>query len=159
VRTRVFVLASLLLTGGCGGSAPSAPAPVVNLPNGHYLLAVYSAGIGCVVSTFGQGGAPASAVSIPVDVAADGDRWHVAAREAAVGSLAMDLSRNAVGVDGSAWGTLTQPGISVTLQHQVIGTPNGPSDGVMGSVAGMVNYAGSTGTAFCNTNLWSLTRQ
>jgi hypothetical protein len=71
----------------------------------------------------------------------------------------MNLSPTEVGVDGSAWGTLTQPGVSVTLQHQVTGTANGPSPGVVGSVAGTVNYAGSNGTMFCNTNLWSLTRR
>jgi hypothetical protein len=160
VHKWVSVLASILLAAGCaGGGSPSAPATVVNMPDGNYLLAVYSAGIGCLVSTFGQGGAPSSAVSIPVAVAADGDKWHVAARDASAGSLAMRLSRSPVGVDGSAWGTLTQPGVSVTLQHEVTGTPNGPSAGIVGSVAGTVNYAGSTGTAFCSTNLWSLTRE
>jgi hypothetical protein len=160
VHRQVVVLASILLAAGCGGGgSPSAPAPVVNLPDGNYLLAVYSAGIGCFVSTFGQGGAPSSAVSIPVAVSADGERWRVAAREVSAGSLAMSLGRSAVGVDGSAWGTLTQPGVSVTLQHQVNGTANGPSAGVVGSVEGTVNYSGSTGTAFCNTNLWSLTRE
>jgi hypothetical protein len=159
VHRWVFVLASILLAAGCGGDGPpSAPAHVVNLPDGQYLLAVYSSGIGCLVSTFGQGAPPVSSVSIPVAVAAEGDKWHVAARDASAGSLAMSLSPSAVGVDGAAWGTLTQPGVSVTLQHQVSGTPNGPSAGVVGSVAGTVNYAGSTGTAFCSTNLWSLTR-
>ena len=75
-------------------------------------------------------------------VAADGDHWRVASREPSAGSLAMSLERSAVGVDGSAWGTLTQPGISVTLQHQVSGAADGPSAGVVGSVAGTVNYAG-----------------
>ena len=157
---RVVVLASILLAIGCGGAgAPAAPAPVVNLPDGPYVLAVYSSGIGCLVTTFTQGGQPVSSVSIPVSVAADGSRWHVASREPSAGSLAMSLERSAVGVDGSAWGTLTQPGVSVTLQHQLTGAPMGPSAGIVGSVAGTVNYAGSTGTAFCNTNLWSLKRE
>jgi hypothetical protein len=153
------VLASILVVAGCSGAgAPAAPAQVVNLPDGPYLLAVYSAGIGCLVSTFGQGAPPTSAVYIPVAVAADGDKWHVVARDSSAGSLTMSLARTAIGVDGAAWGTLTQPGVSVTLQHQVSGTPNGPNAGVVGSVEGTVNYAGSTGTAFCSTNLWSLTR-
>ena len=58
-------------------------------------------------------------------------------------------------VAGSAWGTLTQPGVSVTLQHDVNGTATGAA-GLVGSVEGTVNYSGSNGTAFCNTNLWSL---
>jgi hypothetical protein len=155
---RRAMLALMLLAGACGGDSPVQPTPAVNLPDGTYLLAVYSASIGCFVSTFNQGGAPNSAVSIPVVVAAEGDGWHVAARDASAGSLAMRLSRTAVGVDGSAWGTLTQPGVAVTLQHDVTGTANGPSAGLVGSVAGTVNYSGSSGTAFCTTNLWSLTR-
>ena len=77
------MLASILLAAGCGGAkAPDAPTPVVNLPDGSYVLAVYSSGIGCLVTTFSQGALPTSSVSIPVSVAADGDRWRVASREA-----------------------------------------------------------------------------
>jgi hypothetical protein len=156
---RRAMLAMILLAGACGGDAsPVQPSPAVHLPDGDYLLAVYSASIGCFVSTFNQGSPPNSAVSIPVAVAAEGEGWRVAARDATAGSLAMRLARTSVGVDGSAWGTLTQPGVSVTLQHDVTGTANGPSAGLVGALAGTVNYSGSSGTAFCTTNLWSLTR-
>ena len=84
--------------------------------------------------------------------------WRPASQSA--GSLAMTLAPTAVGVDGQAWGTLMQPGVSVTLQHQVngTGTGSGAAEGVVGSVSGTVNYAGTSGTAFCTTNLWSLSR-
>jgi hypothetical protein len=157
---RWFVLASILLTGACGGAgSPTKPAPVppVSLPDGNYLLAVYSAGLSCLMATYGTGATPSSAVRIPVAVALDGDHWRVGSRDSAAGSLAMTLARTDVGVNGNAWGTLAQPGVLVTLQHQVNGTANGPSPGVVGSVAGTVNYAGTNGTAFCSTNLWSLT--
>lgn len=152
-----LMLASLLLLAACGGAAaPNAPSPTLALPNGEYLLAVYANTLACSILTFGQGVSPGSAVAIPVQLSADGEGWRVSSREAAAGSLAMTLSRNAVGVEGAAWGTL--PGVSVTLQHQISGTSNGPASGLNGIVAGTVNYSGSTGTAFCSTNLWSLTR-
>jgi hypothetical protein len=158
---RVFVLASILVAAGCGAGSPAAPAPVpaVSLPDGNYLLAVYASGFNCTMATYGSGSQPGSSVRIPVGVAFDGDHWRVAARDTAAGSLAMSLARTEVGVNGNAWGTLTQPGVSVTLQHQVSGTANGGSAGVIGSVEGTVNYAGAGGTAFCSTNLWSLTRE
>ncbi len=162
MHIRIVVLASILLAAGCGGSgAPAAPAlvPPVSLPDGDYLLAVYSSGFGCIMAMYGSGGPPTVAVRIPVAVALDGDHWRVGARDTAAGSLAMSLARTDVGVNGNAWGTLTQPGVLVTLQHQVSGTANGPSAGVVGSVEGTVNYNGTNGTAFCSTNLWSLTRE
>jgi hypothetical protein len=156
---RALTLASLLLLAACGGaSAPAAPSPTVILPDGEYLLAVYANGLACSILTFGPGVSPGSAVSIPVRVSGEGDGWRVNSREAATGSLSMTLSRNAVGVEGAASGTLLQPGVSVTLQHQISGTSNGAASGLNGTVAGTVNYSGSTGTAFCSTNLWSLTR-
>src|SRR4051812_27701919 len=93
--------------------------PAVTLPSGNYRLAVYSAGIGCSTLTFGQGPLAGASIRIPVGVSSDGEHWHVASRDNAPGSLEMDLAPNVVGVIGQAWGTLTQPGISVTLQHQV----------------------------------------
>ena len=111
------------------------------------------------MATYGSGGTPGSSVRIPVAVALDGDHWRVGSRDSAAGSLTMTLARTDVGVNGSALGTLAQPGVLVTLQHQVNGTANGPSAGVVGSVEGTVNYAGTNGTAFCATNLWSLTRE
>jgi hypothetical protein len=156
------VLASFLLMVGCGGAgSPSKPTPLppVTLPDGNYQLAVYSSGFTCIMSTFGNGGVPSSAVRIPVAVALDGDHWRVASREVAAGSLTMMLARTDAGVNGNAWGTLAQPGVLVNLQHQVNGTANGPAPGVVGSVTGTVNYAGSSGTAFCSTNLWSLTQE
>ena len=107
---------------------------------------------------FGEGVSPGSAVSVPVHVVARDEGWHVGSAAASNGSLEMALSPTAVGVEGAAWGTLLQPGVSVTLQHQVSGTANGPASGLIGTVNGTVNYSGSTGTAFCSTNLWSLTR-
>ena len=71
----------------------------------------------------------------------------------------MTLARTDVGVNGSALGTARAARRARTLQHQVNGTANGPSAGVVGSVEGTVNYAGTNGTAFCATNLWSLTRE
>ena len=159
---RVSVLASILLAVGCGGSGSptaSAPVPPVSLPDGNYQLAVYSSGFNCVMATYGVGGTPGSSVRIPVAVALDGDHWRVGSRDSAAGSLTMTLARTDVGVNGSALGTLAQPGVLVTLQHQVNGTANGPSAGVVGSVEGTVNYAGTNGTAFCATNLWSLTKE
>jgi hypothetical protein len=159
---RLSVLASILLAVGCGGAGgPAAPSPVpaVSLPEGDYQLAVYSSGFGCIMATYGSGGTPGRAVRIPVAVALDGDHWRVASRDSSAGSLTMTLARTDVGVNGNAWGTLAQPGVLVTLQHQVSGTANGPSAGVVGSVEGTVNYAGTTGTAFCSTNLWSLTKE
>jgi hypothetical protein len=156
------VLASILLAASCGGAgSPASPAPVpaVSLPEGNYQLAVYSSGFNCIMATYGNGGSPSSAVRIPVAVALDGDHWRVASRDSSTGSLTMSLARTDVGVNGNAWGTLAQPGVLVTLQHQVSGTANGPSAGVVGSVEGTVNYAGTNGTAFCSTNLWSLTRE
>jgi hypothetical protein len=162
VRKRWSVLASIVLMAACGGSgSPSRPSalPPVTLPDGNYQLAVYSSGFTCIMSTFGNGGVPSSAVRIPVAVALDGDHWRVASRDSAAGSLTMTLARTDAGVNGNAWGTLAQPGVLVTLQHEVNGTANGPSPGVVGSVAGTVNYAGANGTAFCSTNLWSLTQE
>jgi hypothetical protein len=161
MRFRLAVLALSALVSGCGGSSadsPGSPSPNLSLPDGDYLLAVYSSGFGCVVSSHGQGGAPNSAVQIPVSVSRDGDDWRVTSREQAAGSLAMTLVPNAVGVDGNATGTLVQPGVSVTLQHQVTGTGSGAADGLVGSVNGTVNYAGASATAFCSTNLWSLSK-
>src|SRR4051794_30830687 len=155
---RGLILTSLLLLAACGGSAPGAPSPAVSLPDGDYLLAVYSNGLACSILTFSQGVSPGSAVSARVHVAAAGEGWHVGSLAVESGSLEMALSRNAVGVEGSAWGTLLQPGVSVTLQHQITGTANGPASGLIGTVAGTVNYSGINGTAFCSTNLWSLTR-
>ena len=156
---RGLTLASLLLFAGCsGGSAPGAPSPAVSLPDGDYLLAVYANGLACSILKFGDGVSPGSAVSITVRVSGEGDGWRVGSREPASGSLAMTLSRSGVGVEGAASGTLLQPGVSVTLQHQVSGAPSGPASGLIGTVAGTVNYSGATGTAFCSTNLWSLTK-
>ena len=157
---RGLTLASLLLLGACGGgrSAPGGPSPAVSLPNGEYVMAVYANGLACSILTFGQGVSPTSAVSVPVNVLAQGDGWHVGSLAAERGSLEMALSRNAVGVEGAVWGTMLQPGVSVTLQHEISGTANGPVSGLIGTVAGTVNYSGATGTAFCSTNLWSLTR-
>ena len=153
-----LLAASIGLASACGGSAAApSPAPTVSLPDGTYLLAVYSAGIGCVLSSFTQPAAPKSSVSTPVVVGPEGEGWHVGSGDAAAGSVEMRLARTAVGVEGKVWGTLTQPGVSVTLQHSVNGTANGPAPGVIGSVEGTVNYAGPSGTAFCATNLWSLT--
>jgi hypothetical protein len=157
--SRGLTLASLLLLAACGGrSAPGAASPAVSLPDGDYLLAVYSNGLACSILTFGQGVSPGSAVSVPVHVVAQGEGWHVGAATASSGSLEMALSPNAIGVEGAAWGTLLQPGVSVTLQHQVSGTANGPASGLIGTINGTVNYSSATGTAFCSTNLWSLTR-
>jgi hypothetical protein len=153
-----LLAASIGLASACGSSAAApSPAPAVKLPDGNYLLAVYSAGIGCTLSSFGQPSAARNAVSIPVAVGGEGEGWHVSAREASNGSLAMRLEPTDVGVEGTAWGTLTEPGMTVTLKHSLSGTANGPSPGAIGSIAGTVNYAGSSGTAFCATNLWSLT--
>jgi hypothetical protein len=153
-----LLAASIGLASACGGSAAApSPAPAVTLPDGNYLLAVYSAGIGCVLSSYGQPSGARNAVSIPVAVAAEGEGWHVNSREASRGSLTMRLEKTDVGVEGNAWGTLTEPGMTVTLNHSLSGTANGPSPGAIGSVEGTVNYAGSGGTAFCATNLWSLT--
>jgi hypothetical protein len=161
VQARAVVLTSLLLAVGCGGRSgglmPTDPAPAVTLPPGAYRLAVYSAGIGCMTLTFGQGALPGASIRIPVAVASDGEHWHVASRDDAAGSLEMDLAPNVVGVNGQAWGTLTQPGMSVTLQHQVSGSPNGPAAGLVGSVTGPVSYDGAAGSVYCTTNLWSLT--
>ncbi len=155
-----LLAASIALASACGGSAAApSPAPAVRLPDGNYLLAVYSADLGCVLSSFGQPSVTRNAVSISVGVAVEGDGWHVGSREPSGGSLAMRLDRTEVGVEGTAWGTLTQPGMTVTLNHSLSGTANGPSAGVVGAVEGTVNYAGSGGTAFCATNLWSLTPQ
>ena len=162
MRFRIGILALAVMGSACGGSgsgAPVSPSPRVSLPDGDYLLAVYSSGFGCVVASHGQGGAPHNSVQIPVEVSREGDQWRVASRERAVGSLAMTLVSNAVGVDGQASGTLVQPGVSVTLQHQLTGTGNGASDGAVGSISGTVNYGGSAATAFCSTNLWSLSRE
>ncbi|MEO7788751.1 MAG: hypothetical protein ABIX28_04170 [Vicinamibacterales bacterium] len=156
---RALTLASLLLLAACGGPATAtAPSPAVALPDGIYLLAVYANSLACSVVLFGQGVPPGSSVAIPVNVAAAGEGWRVGAHDAITGSLVMTLSRSAVGVEGSASGTLLQPGMSVTLQHQISGMANGPALGVNGTVAGSVNYSGATGTAFCSTNLWSLSR-
>ena len=155
----VLSLAALASACGSGSGSPVAPGAKVSLPDGNYLLAVYSSGFGCLVASYGQGGTPNSAVQIPVWVSRDGGEWRVASREQGSGSLAMSLAANAVGVEGQASGTLVQPGISVTLQHQVNGTGSGASDGVVGSISGTVNYAGTSGTTFCSTNLWSLSRE
>ena len=157
---RWSVVASILLMVGCGGAgSPSKPSPIpsVTLPDGNYQLAVYSLRLSCIMATYGTGGTPSSAVRIPVGVSLDGDHWRVSSRDNATGSLTMMLARTDAGVNGNASGTLAQPGVLVTLQHQVNGTANGPSPGVVGSVEGTVNYAGTNGTAFCSTNLWSLT--
>jgi hypothetical protein len=129
----------------------------VTLPAGNYRLAVYSAGIGCITLAFGHGPVAGASIRIPVAVSSEGEHWHVASREEASGSLEMDLAPNVVGVNGQAWGTLTQPGMSVTLQHEVSGTPNGPAGGLVGSVAGPIRYEGAAGNVYCPTNLWSLT--
>jgi len=156
---RRLALASMVLFAACGGRpAPGAASPAVSLPDGDYRLAVYSNGLACSILTFGEGVSPGSAVSVSVHVVARDEGWHVGSAAASNGSLEMALSPTAVGVEGAAWGTLLQPGVSVTLQHQVSGTANGPASGLIGTVNGTVNYSGSTGTAFCSTNLWSLTR-
>jgi hypothetical protein len=162
MRFRIGVLALAVVASACGGSgsgSPASPSPKVNLPDGSYLLAVYSSGFGCVVASHGLGGAASNAVQIPVKVSRAGDEWRVTSREPIAGSLAMTLVANAVGVDGEATGTLVQPGMSVTLQHHLNGTGSGASDGVVGSIVGTVNYAGTGATAFCSTNLWSLSRE
>ena len=71
----------------------------------------------------------------------------------------MSLERSTVGVDGSAWGTLTQPGMSVTLQHQVSGAAYGPSPGSSARWQALSTTPERRAAAFCNTNLWSLKRE
>lgn len=162
MRFRIGVLALAGLSSACGGSgSPGSPSPRVSLSDGSYLLAVYSSALSCFMATFNQGAAPNSSVRIPVSVRREGDQWRVVSRDPAGGSLAMTLAPTAVGVDGQAWGTLVQPGTSVTLQHQVsgTGTGRGAAEGVVGSVSGTVNYSGTMGTAFCTANLWSLSRE
>jgi hypothetical protein len=155
-----LLAASIGLASACGSStAGPSPAPAVTLPDGNYLLAVYSAGIGCSLSSFGPPTASKNAVSIPVAVGGEGEGWRVTSRSPSNGTLAMRLDRTEFGVEGNAWGTLTEPGMTVTLNHSLTGTANGPSPGAIGSVEGTVNYAGASGTAFCATNLWSLTAE
>jgi hypothetical protein len=159
---RIGILALAVLTSGCGGSSdsPTAPTPTVTLTDGNYQLAVYSSTLSCLMVTYSNGATPTSAVQVPVWVDQDGDHWLVNARDDASGSIAITLARNGPGVSGMASGTLTSPGVSVTLsQHQLSGTANGAAEGVVGNVAGSVSYASAGGSAFCSTNLWSLTRQ
>ena len=157
---RTGVLALAVLASACGGAStsPAAPSPAVSLPDGTYQLAVYSSGLSCLMVTYNQGSAPVSSVQVPVWVGVDGDHWQVTSREATNGSIAITLTRNGTGVSGTATGTLTASGVSVTLQHQLNGNPNGSAEGIVGFVAGTVNYASAGGTAFCSTNMWSLTR-
>jgi multidrug efflux pump subunit AcrA (membrane-fusion protein) len=154
---RDLALASLVLLAACGGgsASPVAGSPPVTLPDGDYILSVYSTGLTCVMVTYGSAAAPNVSVGVPVRLAADGDRWHAASRDPARGSVQLTLARNHTAVTGTASGTLTPEGTSVTLQHQISGTATA-SDGIIGSVEGTVNYASAGGTAFCSTNLWSL---
>jgi hypothetical protein len=159
---RVSVLASILLAVSCGGSGSptaSAPVPPVSLPDGNYQLAVYSSGFNCVMATYGSGGTPGSSVRIPVAVALDGDHWRVGSRDSAAGSLTMTLARTDVGVNGSALGTLAQPGVLVTLQHQVNGTANGPAAGVVVRRRNRELRRAPTAPLLPATNLWSLTKE
>ena len=157
---RVLALASVVLISGCGAGPPSptAASSAVTLPDGDYVLSVYSTGLACLMVTYGSAGAPSVAVGVPVRLAGDGDQWRAASRDPALGSIQLTLTRNHTAVSGTASGTLTPEGTSVTLQHQVSGTATA-SDGIVGSVAGTVNYASAGGTAFCSTNLWSLKRE
>jgi len=149
-----------MLASACGGgsspSSPVAPGPSLSLPEGTYQLAVYSSEFSCLMVGYGSGGPISSHVDIPVSVAVAGDKWQVNAIDSSRGSLAITLAKTGAGVSGMAVGTLLAPGVAVTLQHQVSGAPNGANAGVVGAVAGTVNYASAGGTAFCSTNLWSL---
>ena len=79
---------------------------------------------------------PGNSVRIPVAVALDGDHWRVGSRDSAAGSSDHDPRAHRRRRQRQRPGDARAAGRVVTLQHQVNGTANGPSAGVVGSVEG-----------------------
>ena len=180
-RTRRWVVAAAgLLATACGGSAPTAPAPVGSGPGGvssalrvtpgaHVLLVTGNA-LGGACTGLPAGTATVAGMAT-LAVEAEGTGWVARAATPASGDIVLRLRPSgidtplATGVTGSASGTVAGVPLGASAEVRVVfeqgallaGEQLRGSTAIVGEAQGSVRFSDGTGVlAVCSRVAWSL---